>query len=224
MDDGRDDVDYPEVDRAGGGSAGFAETWQGSTATPDRFVADARAAVAEQYADPTAIRRGVEHAQIDLGSVAMNASVWEGREGWADHPLDDRQRAGQTALGQLERLIDGLGDLRIRLRAALHTEADPDITPPVVHAVTPIDMPRSWRGVRPGPLCGATGSTALSSADATCPECRALLAERRPGRAVTHYTATSNGAALCGAEWPDGTVSPWAADVTCPQCSTELAR
>ena len=73
--------------------------------------------------EPTDIRVGVERAGTALGSVAFHASVWEGREGWADHPVDARRRHGATALEELGAVIDALGDLRIALRAVLRAEA-----------------------------------------------------------------------------------------------------
>ena len=82
-------------------------------------------ALAEQYPDPTSIRRGIERAQVALGSVAFHASVWEGREGWAGHPVDARRRHGPKALEELGAVIDTLGDLRIALRRALRAEASP---------------------------------------------------------------------------------------------------
>lgn len=49
VDDGRHEIHYPEMDRADDDHPGFAESWAGSTVTPEQLVADARAAVAEQY-------------------------------------------------------------------------------------------------------------------------------------------------------------------------------
>lgn len=73
--------------------------------------------------DPTTIRQGIERAQAALGSVAFHASVWEGREGWADHPVDARRRHGPKAIEEIGAVIDTLGDLRIALRAAVRAEA-----------------------------------------------------------------------------------------------------
>jgi hypothetical protein len=72
--------------------------------------------------DPTTIRRGIERAQTALGSAAFHASVWEGREGWAGHPVDARRRHGGQALEELGTVIDTLGDLQIALRAAMRAE------------------------------------------------------------------------------------------------------
>ena len=73
--------------------------------------------------DPNTIRRGIERADVDLRSVAFHASVWEGREGWANHPVDARLRHGATALEELGVVIDTLGGLRTALRAAVRAEA-----------------------------------------------------------------------------------------------------
>ena len=71
----------------------------------------------------TSIRRGIERAQVALGTVAFHASVWEGRQGWAGHPVDARRRHGPKALEELDAVIDTLGDLRIALRAAVRADA-----------------------------------------------------------------------------------------------------
>jgi hypothetical protein len=43
-------------------------------------------------------------------------------------------------------------------------------------------------------------------------------------RSVTHYTTSSKADAACGADWDNGTVSPYADNVTCPQCKTLIAE
>lgn len=81
VDDGRGEIHYPEPDRADDGPAGFAESWAGSTVTPEQLVADARAAVAEQYPDTT---RGADPAPARLCSGCRGEGIIRGED-----PEDD---------------------------------------------------------------------------------------------------------------------------------------
>lgn len=129
--------------------------------------------------DPTEIHRGIERADVDLRSVAFHASVWEGREGWADHPVDARRRHGVTALEEIGAVIDALGDLRIALHAAVRAEAatsDADDGQAaedgerLVHSYAPPEYVLARCG-------GQDGIASILSANVTCPACRALLGE-----------------------------------------------
>jgi hypothetical protein len=126
--------------------------------------------------DPNTIRRGIERADVDLRSVAFHASVWEGREGWADHPVDARLRHGATALEELGAVIDTLGDLRIALRRALRAEASPaddddqadEGAAPLVHSYAPPEYVLARRG-------GQSGTASMLRIDVTCPQCKILI-------------------------------------------------
>ena len=122
--------------------------------------------------DPNTIRRGIERADVDLRSVAFHASVWEGREGWANHPVDARLRHGATALEELGAVIDTLGDLRIALRRALRADddqADED-GERLVHSYAPPEYVLARCG-------GQTGTASMLRTDVTCPQCKTLIAE-----------------------------------------------
>lgn len=75
--------------------------------------------------DRRAIRIAAERAGNDLNStIGFHLSVWEGREGWSDHPTKARDEHGQKALRELEGLADTIADLAKTLRARLRVDGN----------------------------------------------------------------------------------------------------
>jgi len=66
-----------------------------------------------------ALRTAAERLEKDIRTVTFHLSVWEGREGWSNHPAAARAKHGQDGYEALDALIDELGDLRLLLRAEL---------------------------------------------------------------------------------------------------------
>jgi hypothetical protein len=169
----------------------------GATGPTALVAAEATCPACRALANITTIRTGVERAQRSVGTVVMDLCVWEGRGDWAALPADHRRASGLQGLEHLGEAITELEARRAELRAALGLKY--------------ADRQQALEQVQET-VGGLLAPHAADRAD-----------DDQRSAELVHYTTSTRAVVACGADWGDGTVSPYTDDVTCPQCTTRLA-